>query len=180
MNNQRTPFRKDFYRANWQIRASTVRVIGPQGKQLGIMSLIDAKKIATGEGLDLVEIAPNAKPPVVKIINLAKFKYEQEKKEREERKKSRKGFRIKEIRLTPFIGVADLNNRIERAKEFAKQGDRLRIVVKFVGRQITKKEFGYNLIEKMKEILKGFYIPEGEARLMGKMLSLNMKPEKLT
>jgi len=167
--------RKIFYRTNWQIRAPNVRLINNQGKQIGIVSIQEARKIAQKEKLDLVEIAPRATPPVVKITGYAKFKYEQNKKEREARKKNKRGEKLKEIRLTPFIGKADLNTRIERAKKFAKEGDRLKIVLRFLGRQIIKKEFGYQLLDEVKEQLKDFYEPEGNARLSGKRLIMSMK-----
>jgi len=171
--------KKEAKRINWQIRAPEVRLIDDQGRQIGVVSLQKAREIAKKKELDLVEIAPRAKPPVVRVVNYAKFAYQEKKKEREKRKKERRGERLKEIRLTPFIGQADLKTRIERAKKtFAQEGDRLKIVVKFLGRQITQKQFGYQLLEKVKEELVGFYEPEGEAKLAGKRLILSLKPVK--
>lgn len=175
---RRRKTKQDFYRVNWQIRAPTVRLIDNQGKQIGVVSLQKARKIAQGKGLDLVEIAPRAKPPVVKVIDYAKFKYEQDKKQREARKKIKRGTKLKEIQLSPFIGEADFKTRIERAKEFAKEGDRLRIVLKFKGRQISRKEFGYQLLEKIKQELAEIYQQDGEIRLSGKRLIMLMKLKK--
>jgi len=165
-------------RTNWQIRAPNVRLIDDQGKQIGVVSLQKAREIAKKKELDLVEIAPNAKPPVVRVVDYAKFNYQQEKKEREERKKKKRGDKLKEIQLTPFIGQADLKTRVERAKGFAKEGDRLRIVVKFRGRQITQKQFGYQLLDRVKEELVDFYQPEREGKFSGKRLILALKPIK--
>lgn len=167
-----------FNRTNWQIRAETIRLLDNQGKQIGVFPIQKAREIAREKELDLVEIAANAKPPVVKLIDYAKFKYGQKKKAKEERKKSKKGEKIKEIRLTPFIGEADLKTRLNRAEGFAQEGDRMRIVVKFLGRQITQKQFGYELLEKVQEKLKDFYEKDGQARLAGKRLILFMKPIK--
>jgi len=166
------------YRLNWQIRAPRVRLIDDQGKQIGVVSLQEARKIAQERGLDLVEIAPQAKPPVVKAIDYAKFKYEQNKKQREARKKTKRGTKIKEIQLSPFIGEADFKTRIERAKSFAQEGDRLKVVLKFKGRQITKKEFGYQLLEKVKQELAEIYQQDGEIKLSGRRLIMFMKLRK--
>lgn len=171
--------RKDFYRTNWQIRAQEVRLIGDDGNLIGVVSIDEARRLALEKKLDLVEIAPMAKPPVVKIIDFAKFKYEQKKKNKEEKKKSKGTGKIKEIRLRPFIGEADLKTRLERAKkEFAQENDLLRIVIRFKGRQITKQEFGRALLERIKRELAEFYQAENEPRLMGKQLILNLKPVK--
>jgi translation initiation factor IF-3 len=124
----------------------------------------------------LVEIAPKAQPPVVKIINYAKFKYQEEKKQRKERKKQKNSEGVKEIRLSPFIGEADLKNKIAKAEEFAKKESRLRIVIRFFGRQITKKEFGYQTLEKIKQELANIYEPEEAPKLIGNRIILLMKP----
>jgi len=178
-NQYQNRYRKDFYRTNWQIRAQEVRLVGDDSKLIGIVSIDEARRLAAEKRLDLVEIAPMAKPPVVKIIDFAKFKYEQKKKNKEERKKSKGTGKIKEIRLRPFIGEADLRIRLERAKkEFAQENDQLRIVIRFSGRQITKQEFGRALLERIKKELAEFYQAESEPRLMGKQLILNLKPIK--
>lgn len=167
------------YKKNWEIRSPTLRLIDSEGKQVGIVTLTKAREIAQEKGLDLVEIAPRAVPPVAKVTNFAKFIYQQEKKEKEERKKEKKGDKLKEIRLRPFIGQADLDNKLERAKEFAQEGDRLKFVVKFAGRQITQKQFGYQLIEKIKQALVDFYEQEGEIKPIGKTLIILMKPVRV-
>jgi len=165
-----------FYRTNWQIRAPEVRLIDEQGKQIGIYSLSEARKKSQEMGVDLVEIAPKAKPPVVKLIDFDKFKYQQAKKLREERKKQ-KG-KIKEIRLTPFIEEADLQVRLSRLEKFLKEGHRVKVVVKFLGRQITQKSFGYQLIDQLAEKVKEWGEKETAPKLMGKRLIVNFKPLK--
>jgi translation initiation factor IF-3 len=136
------------WRINHQIRASDVRVIGPDGKQIGILKLTDALSEAEKHGLDLVEIAPLAKPPVVKIADLGKLRYEEEKKLKKE-KKGQKGGDTKEMRFSPFIGEADYQTRLTRIKEFLSDKNKVRVVVKFGGRQMGSKDFGYQVLKRV-------------------------------
>lgn len=165
-----------FCRINWQIRAPSLRVIDQEGKQIGILSLIEARNLAQKSSLDLIEIAPRANPPVAKIANYAKYKYQQEKKQREANKNSKKGEKVKEIQLTPFIGEADLETRLSRARKFSKKGARLKFVVKFIGRQNARKEFGHQLLGRIIQELADYYQPEGSAKLLGKRLMIMMNP----
>ncbi|MFH1561432.1 MAG: translation initiation factor IF-3 [Patescibacteria group bacterium] len=165
-----------YYRTNWQIRSPNLRVIGSDGKQIGILPLAEARNLSQKAGLDLVEIAPRANPPVAKITNYAKYKYEQEKKQKETNKKSKKGEKVKEIQLTPFIGEADLKTRLSRARKFSKEGARLKFVVKFIGRQNARKEFGHQLLDRITLELADYYQPESSARQMGKRLIIMMNP----
>ena len=176
MLRKRKKIKRRYFRTNWQIRASRVRLIDAEGKQIGLFSIHEARKKGQELGLDLVEIAPKAQPPVVKLINFAKFKYQQEKKEREERKKQKGG--IKEVRLTPFIGKADLKVRIKRLKNFLKEENRVRVVVKFLGRQITKQNFGHQLIKNLGQEVSSLGEQEGEPKLTGKRLVVFFKPIK--
>ena len=139
--------RSKYYRLNYQITAPQLRLIDDKGKQIGLKDRQEALKIAQREGKDLVEIAPHAKPPVVKIIDFKKFKYLEAKKERESRKKV-KHVTVKEIRLSPFMGEHDLKTRLAQAEEFLKEGNQLKLTVPFKGREITKKEFGMIIINK--------------------------------
>lgn len=139
--------RTKFYRINYQINANEVRLIDEKGSQIGIKTKLDALKLAQAEGKDLVEIGANAKPPVVKIIDFKKFKYLEAKKDRESRKKI-KHVTIKEIRLSPFMGDHDFQTRLNQGKEFLKDGNQLKITVPFRGREITKKEFGMEIIKR--------------------------------
>ena len=142
-----------------------MRVIGSEGKQLGILKTPDALKKALEEELDLVEIAPAAKPPVAKIVNLGKFTYQLEKKERKERKKA-KPSDLKEVRFSPFIGEHDYNTRIARIKEFFAEGHKIKLVVVFLGRQMGSKEFGYKLLDKI-------------AAEFGDSIAIDMRPKFL-
>ena len=168
---------KKYYRINQHINAAEVRVVAEDGKQLGIMPLGEAIKLATSKDKDLVEVADRAKPPVCKIINFTKFKYLQQKKLAEDKKKS-KDKSIKEIRLTPFIAKGDLQNRTKKALEFLTAGHRVKITVKFIGRQMTRKEFGYNLLKQVVESLSQIGKPDGEPKLVGRRLNQIINPIK--
>lgn len=166
---------KKFYKINYQITAPTIRVLDETGKQIDVLSLFDAKKMAQEAGLDLVEVAPNANPPVVKLIDFAKFKYQEAKKMKAE-KKGIKGGDLKEIQMTPFIGEADFDTRVKKAIKYFTSGNKVKISVKFQGRQITHKEFGFNLVEKFKAGVAEFATIESEPRLIGKLLLATFTP----
>lgn len=169
--------KKSKYRKNRQIRAKEVRLVDEKGDQIGVIDTKEALKKAKDQGLDLVEVAPKAQPPVAKLVDYSKFIYEQEKKQSEAKKKSKKG-ELKEIRLTPFIGEADLKTRLRRAEEFREENDRLKFVVQFKGRQITQKKFGYELLDKVKQELDEIYEQDGKIKQQGKRLLMYMKPKK--
>ena len=168
---------KKFYRTNERIRAQNVRVLDSLGKQIDILPFFDALKKAREEKLDLVEIAPNANPPVVKIINFKKFLYQEEKKKREE-KKNNKTSQTKEIRLGPFMNEHDLWVMIRRGEEFLKNNDKIRLVVKFRGRQITHPEFGRNIINKVIAELQNISKTDREPYFEGSQLIAILSPEK--
>jgi len=167
---------KFHYRINYQITSSTLRLLDEEGKQIGVISKIEALQKAKELDLDVVEIAPNAKPPVAKLIDYKKFKYQEQKKERES-KKSQKNVGVKEIRLRPFIGQHDFDTRVAQAKEFLEDGNQVKINVFFKGREITRKEFGYNVIKR-------FLIDLGTVKVVkdphmeGKALVVMVVPEK--
>ncbi len=123
-------------------------MLDDQGRQIGILDKNEALKLAQVQGKDLVEIAPNANPPVVKLIDYKKFKYLEAKKERQS-KKAAKNVGIKELRLRPFMGEHDINFKLKQGEEFLKEGNQLKISVMFRGREITKKEFGFDIINKV-------------------------------
>lgn len=164
-------------RLNHQIRYPEVRVLGDDGKQLGVMSSTEAMAKATELGLDLVEIAPMAKPPVVKIVELGKFKYEQEKRERAQKKSTKSG-ELKEIRFSPFIGEHDFNTRLERINEFFEDGSKVRLTVRFTGRQMGSKQFGYEVIQNVIIALDGRAKMDSEPKFMGKQLMAVISPVK--
>jgi translation initiation factor IF-3 len=136
------------YRINHQINAPELRVISSDGKLVGVIPTHEAIRKALDQGLTLIEIAPNAKPPVAKIVNLGKFKYEEEKKARKERK-GVKGGDTKEVRFSPFIGEHDYNTRLARVQEFLDDKNKVRLVVVFTRRQLGSKQFGYDLLAKI-------------------------------
>lgn len=164
-----------FYRINQRINAPQIRVLDTDGKQIGVLTRIEALNLAQSQELDLVEIAPMAKPPVAKIVNFKKFLYQQEKKKKEEKRKA-KISETKEIRLGPFMSDNDLQVRIKRGREFIENGDKLRLVVKFKGRQITRPEFGRKVlnsfIEALSDISKVDREPHFEGRQMIAVLSV--------
>jgi translation initiation factor IF-3 len=166
-----------FYAVNQFIKATEMRVVDETGKQVGVMTKSEALKIAGERGLDLVEIAPMAKPPVGKIIDFKKFKYLEAKKERDGKATSGK-VEIKEIRFSPFIAQGDMESRLGRIKDIMSDGDRVKIVVKFTGRQITKVEFGHDLIKKIMSALEGIATSDGVPKLQGKQLFLILNPVK--
>lgn len=165
------------YRINERIFASTLRVLDTEGKQVGVLSKFDALQKAKELGVDLVEVAPQAKPPVARLIDYNKFLYQVEKKKREEKKKA-KVSETKEVRLGPFMGAADLENMRTRSEGFLKDGNKVRLVLKFRGRQIIHPEFGHDMIAKMVAGLADVSKVEKPARLEGKQLIAILSPEK--
>ena len=168
---------RKFYRTNERIFALTLRVLDSEGKQIGVLSKAEALAKAREEGLDLVEVAPMAKPPVAKIINFKKFLYQQEKKKREEKKKT-KTSETKEIRLGPFMDDHDLGVRIKRGREFLEDSDKVRLVLKFIGRQIVHPEFGHEVIKKVVTALSDISKLEKDPHFEGKQLIAVLSPEK--
>jgi translation initiation factor IF-3 len=165
------------YRINERIFALSLRVLDAEGKQIGVLSKIEALTKARELGVDLVEVAPLATPPVAKLIDYNKFLYQTEKKKREEKRKA-KTTETKEVRLGPFMGAADLENMRSRAEDFLKEGNKVRFVLKFRGRQITHPEFGYEIINKVVAGLQDVSKVEKEARLEGKQMIAIVSPEK--
>lgn len=166
-----------YYRVNERIGALTLRVLDNEGKQIGVLSKFEALTKAREAGLDLVEIAPAAKPPVAKIIDFKKFLYQQEKKKREEKRKS-KVSETKEVRLGPFMNDHDLEVMIRRSREFLTNGDKVRLVVKFIGRQIAHPEFGQEVLKKVVEAVSDIAKVEREPHFEGKQLITIITPER--
>lgn len=170
--------KKTFWRINQNIQAQELRVLDPEGKQLGIFSREEALKKAEEASLDLVEIASKAKPPVAKIIDFTKFKYQQEKKEREARRKEKRGSEQKEVWLTPFMGDNDYQTKLERIKEFLEEGSKVRVVVKFRGQQMGHKEFGYKLVDRVSADTKDRAALDQEPKFLGRQLMFMLSPVK--
>lgn len=166
-----------FYRINQQIQAQKIRVLDEQNKQVGVFERGDALSKATEFGLDLVEIAPTANPPVCKIIDFKKFRYLEEKKNRESKKKA-KASGTKELWLGPFMSENDLKVRIERGKKFLTDGFKLRLAVKFAGRQITHPEFGWQTLNKVLKELGELVKVERPPKFEGKILAITLSARK--
>jgi translation initiation factor IF-3 len=150
-----------------------VRVIGSDGNQLGVVSVPQALKLAEEEGLDLVEVAPDAKPPVCKLMDYGKFKYEISKKEKDSKKKQHV-IVVKEIRLRPRTEDHDFEFKVRHARKFLEQKNKVKFTVMFRGREMAYKEFGEKLLERVQESLEDIAKPESEARFEGRTLSLTM------
>lgn len=161
---------------NEMITAPEVRVINSRGEQLGVMPTSQALGMADEEGKDLIMIADKAVPPVVKLIELSKFRYQEQQKQQEEAKKSSKGSGMKELRLTPFIAAGDLEARINRVREFLEEGNKVRLHVKFKGREITKSEFGTQVLQKIFDAVADVGKVESAPKLVGKFMSAQIMP----
>jgi len=162
-------------RINRQIRAHKVRVISKDGKQVGILTLADAQKLADEDELDLVEIAPNASPPVCKIIDYGKYKYQQIKKEKESRKAQHQ-VKVKEIKFKPNIDTHDFLTKEKHAKEFIEKGYKVRITCTFRGREMLHVERGEKVIKRLVDDLKDIAVVEAPVKLMGKNMSTVLAP----
>ena len=154
-----------------------MRVLDKEGKQLGVMSVNDALKEAEKAGLDLVEVASKAKPPVVKVIDFGKFKYQEEKKLKKQKTKT-KIADVKEIRFSPFMGEADYQTRVKRVNEFLLDGHKIRPVVKFKGRQMGSKKFGYEVLERLIEDISHPIVIDMDPKFLGRHLAMVISPLK--
>ncbi len=157
------------YRVNYQITSPTVRLLDESGKQVGIVSKIEALQKAREFELDVVEIGPKAQPPVAKLIDYKKFKYQEAKKERDN-KKNTKNVTLKEVRLRPFIGDHDLETRRKQTIDWLNGGNQVKINVVLKGRELTKKEFGSQVLSKFLNRLEQIKVVR-EAHWEGKVLS---------
>ena len=156
---------------NEQIRDREVRLIGEDGEQLGIMSAREALKIAQEAELDLVKIAPAAKPPVCKIIDYGKFRYEQSRKEKEAKKKQ-KTVEIKEVRLSPNIDTNDLNTKVNNARKFISKGNKVKITLRFRGREMAHVQQSKHILDDVAQMLADVAVVEKPAKLEGRNMSM--------
>lgn len=165
------------YRINNQIRVPQVRLISPDGTMIGIKQTYEALNMARSMGLDLVEIAPNANPPVCKIMDYHRFLYEEEKKEKENRKKQKENI-VKEIRINPRIAQHDLDTKTRHIEDFIKHNHRVRVVVTFHGREAEHKDIGENILNHIKEKLADIAEQEGNMNDSGSKMIIMLKPKK--
>ena len=164
-----------FVRVNGKIRAREVRVIGDQGKQLGVLSLPEAINMARANGVDLVEIAPNATPPVCRLVDYGKFRYEQSKKEKEA-KKHQHANKVKEIQLSPSIDPHDFGVKMSHAVDFLCEEMKVKITLRFRGREMAHKEFGFQVVEKFIKEIAAFGHPDAAPKLIGKGINVMLSP----
>ena len=162
---------------NEQIRDKEVRVIGEDGEQLGIMSSKDALKMAREAELDLVKIAPTAKPPVCKIVDYGKYRYEQMRKEKEAKKKQ-KTIDIKEIRFSPNIDTNDLNTKVNQARKFLTKGDKVKVSIRFRGRELAHTEIGIDILNDFAAKLEDVAVIEKPAKVEGRSMVMFLSATK--
>ncbi len=156
---------------NEQIRDKEVRLIGENGEQLGVMSSREAMRMAEEAGLDLVKIAPTAKPPVCKIVDYGKFRYEQIRKEKEAKKKQ-KTIEVKEIRLSPNIDTNDLNTKTNAARKFLTKGDKVKITLRFRGREMAHMNSSKHILDDIAQSLSDIAVVEKAPKVEGRSMTM--------
>jgi len=166
------------YTVNERIQFPEVRAISDIGEQLGVLSTREAIAKAREEGKDLVLVTASAVPPVAKIITLAKYKYQQQQKDADNRKKAKKQD-LKEVRFTPFMGESDFQSRLKKVVTFLTKGDKVRLSLQFKGRAILKKEFGFDMFTKVIQATEKIGKVEMEPKIMGKKLIAQLTPTKV-
>lgn len=164
-------------RINRQIRAREVRLIDQNGGQVGVVSLDEALSQAKTAGLDLVEIAPNATPPVCKIIDYGKYRYDQTKREKES-KKAQHQIRVKEVKVKPNISDNDLEVKIKRARGFLEKGNKVKISCMFRGREMAHQDVGRVVVNRVIEAVADVGAAEGGAKMMGRHMIVVVAPQK--
>jgi translation initiation factor IF-3 len=163
-------------RINEQIRVREVRLIRDEGEQQGIMPVVQAIAIAREQGLDLVEIAPQAAPPVVKIMDYGKYKFENEKKVRDSRKKQ-KQLKLKEIRMQPKIDDHDLDFKSKHIREFLAEGNKVKVTVRFRGRELAHTELGLDVLKDVLKRIEGEYAMDKSPAMEGRFMSMVLSPK---
>ena len=162
---------------NEQIRDKEVRVIGAEGEQLGIMSAQEAQKLAYEAELDLVKIAPTANPPEVKIIDFSKYRYELKRREKENKKKQ-KVIEIKEVRLSPNIDTNDLNTKMGAARKFLEKGNKVKVNLRFRGREMTRMMQSKHILDEIAEQLSDISQVDKPSKAEGRSLVIILSPKK--
>ena len=162
-------------RVNWRIRAKDVRVIGEEGEQLGVLPLAKALELANERNLDLVEVAATSSPPVCRLLDYGRYRYEQTKKERKARQSQRVGL-LKEIRVRPRVQEHDLETKINIARRLLKEGDKVKVFIIFRGREISHPELGLKALQKVADGLKDIAGIDGSPTLNGRMMNIVHSP----
>ena len=164
------------HQLNEEIRDSEIRLIGDDGEQLGIMSAAEALRIADEQGLDLVKISPQAVPPVCKLMNYGKFRFERSKREKEA-KKNQHVVEIKEIRMSPSIDVGDFHTKLKNAQKFLDDGDRVKVSVRFRGREMAHTDIGKTLLVRFAELCAEKGTLDKEPKLEGRSMAMFLSPK---
>lgn len=162
-------------KVNREIRAPKVRLISHTGEQVGVVALYEAMAMAEEQGLDLVEIVPGSVPPVCKVMNFGKFRYDQSKREKENRKASHQ-IKLKEIKLKPNIDVHDLETKLRHARDFLLEGNKVKITCTYRGREVMHPEKGEQIVQTMCRQLEDISVVEAPPKLMGRMLLVVLAP----
>lgn len=162
---------------NEQIRDREVRVIGAEGEQLGIMSFKDAYMMAKEKDLDLIKIAPTATPPVVKIADFGKYRYEMMRKEKEA-KRNQRVTELKEIRMTPNIDQNDLNTKLSAARKFLEKGNKVKVALRFRGREMSRMNQSKYILDEFAEQLKDIAVLDKPAKVEGRNMAIVISPKK--
>jgi len=166
---------KQNLRINEAIRVREVRLIGDDGKQYGLVPTLEALKIAQEQGVDLVEVAPQAKPPVCKLLDYGKFKFEQEKNAKESRKKQ-KLLKLKEVRMQPKIESHDLEFKTKHIQTFLEGGSKVKVTIRFRGRELAHTELGKVVLDKILELLEVPYSVDKKPAMEGRFMSMILSP----
>lgn len=173
----RTISKQDYEQVNEQIRDREVRVVGENGEQLGVMSAKEAMKMARDAGLDLIKIAPNAKPPVCKIIEYGKYRYEKTRREKESKRKQ-KTMEVKEVRLSPNIDVNDLNTKANQARKFISKGDRVKVTLRFRGRELAHINYSKQILDSFYEKLQDIAVVDKAPKMEGRSMVMFLSEKR--
>ncbi|ALE03310.1 translation initiation factor IF-3 [Bartonella ancashensis] len=171
-----TPDQKDGPRSNQEIRVPYVQLINDEGQNQGVIAIQEALAMATDAGLDLVEIVPNAEPPVCKIVDLGKLKYQNQKKAAETRKKQ-KIIEIKEIKMRPNVDIHDYDVKLKAIHRFIDHGNKVKITLRFRGREMAHQDLGVKLLQRVKEDTEGIAKIESEPKLEGRQMMMVIAPK---
>ncbi|MGH7541039.1 MAG: translation initiation factor IF-3, partial [Gemmatimonadota bacterium] len=163
---------------NERIRISPIRLIDEEGEQVGIVATDEARQMAADRGLDLVEVAPNARPPVVRLMDYGKYKYEQARKAREAKKKQHT-ITVKEVKLRPKIEEHDFGFKMRHARRFLEDGDKVKFTLMFRGREVTHPELGVRVLEQVKEELEDIGTVESEIAHEGRTMTMLLAPQRV-
>ena len=161
-------------RINEQIRVREIRLIDDKGEQKGIVPVLEALKMAKERELDLVEVSPTANPPVCKILDFGKYRFEQEKRLRES-KKNQKVLKLKEVRMQPKIGPGDLDTKAKHVQEFLDEGNKVKVTIRFRGRELAHTELGFDVLKEVeKRLTEGSYVVEKAPAMEGRFMSMTL------